>query len=190
MKRHTAIRVCLSAFKSDDLVIIIGKSLHYEAEKYDKGNILYLDDTDYMISFSLGIALAVDKRVFIICEEGYFIRNLSELVQAAASKLKNLYLILLCSGEYSIFNGTPTPFDSVNSKQAIFYNMGFLVHNYTKHFDLPNTTKELSKIFDRVRPPMVGFIIPDVDVKKMEFVDIDYKKNAQKIKEFLALPEE
>lgn len=190
MKRHTAIRVCLQALTKEDLAIVIGEDLCKEAKAYDKGNTLYLEDIDYMISFSLGIAMSVSKKVFVICEEGYFIRNLSELMQAAASKLKNLYLILLCSGEYSVFNNAPTPFDSVNSKQAVFYNMGFLVHNYTKQFDLPNTAKELSRIFGRVKPPMVGFIKLDVGTKKAADVKINYTDNALRIKDTLTGVEE
>jgi hypothetical protein len=184
MKRYTAIRVLTKALIENDIAIFIGEDICREAYPYHRKGNFYFTDLDYLLSFCVGVAMTTDKRIFVFCEDRYFVRNLSELMHAAFSRCKNLFLILLNNKVYPQTD-SPIIFESINSKHGLLYNMGFVVHDYTKHFNLNNPIKEISLIFKNARGPMITLIKTDKGIKKLSNIEVDLKSNAKSLKTFI-----
>lgn len=175
MKRFTAVRILTQALNDSDVAIYIGRDICKEAAPYIEGpNTVFFDDgVDYLISFALGLTMATDKKVFIFCEDQYFIRNMSELMQAGVSKCKNLFFILFVNGRYTSVDSAPLIFDSVNSRHGILYNMGFLVHDYTKHFkNTRNPIKDIREFWRRARGPVTILLHTDKGTKDIKDVEL------------------
>lgn len=167
MKRYSVIRVFSKALSDDDVGIFIGDGICKEAFQYDRQNNFYTNSYDNMLGFSLGVALGVSDRVFVFCDDSYFIRNVSEAMHIAVSKCNNIYLIVLVSGYYMDIDRFPTIYNSVVAPSSMMFDMGFLTHNYTRHFNkLKNPQKEISSILDKTRGPMVGIVEVDFGLKK------------------------
>jgi hypothetical protein len=180
IKSAGVIKVFLKAVEEGDLCVFIGDQLCKEANKYDRYGNLYLRDCYNSISVGLGIALSNNKRVFIFCYDDYALYNIQDLIQVSLSKNSNIYVVILFSGEYSNIGKYPTLLDSIASIHGVLFNIGFVVHDYTRHFD--NTSylhKELRDIWERMLGPMSiivkieNFIKRDLDDIKDEIFYID-----------------
>ena len=169
MKRYSAIRVFVKSLEPGDIGIFIGDGLCKEAFVYERPGNLYLPSYDNMISLSLGMAMCTNKRVFIFCDDNYLIKNMSEIAQIAVSKCSNIYLIVLVSGYYMDIGKFPTIYNSITAPQNVMFNMGFIVHNYTRHFkNIKNTEKEINAIWRKAKGPLAGVVNLDFGLKKIE----------------------
>jgi hypothetical protein len=187
MKRNSYIRKMISILHDNDAAIFADAGLSKEAYKYDRLGNLYLDEYDGMASsLALGIAVGTDKRVFIFCEDSEFIKEFGSVLQTAVSKCKNIFYVILNSGYYQDEGGSPTIFNSVSSPKGVLFNMGFMVHDYTKYFcdNLPK--KEIIKITDRISGPMVILLRTDKGVVKSENVGIDTNGMMKRFKGFVS----
>jgi hypothetical protein len=138
-----------------------------EANYYDRYGNLYLTDCCNAISVGLGIALNTTRRVFVFCFDDYALANIHDLIQVSVSKIKNIHIIILCSGEYSSIGKYPTLLDSINSFHGMLFNIGFTVHDYSRYFDSQQGLhKEFRDIWERIRGPMVVIVKIDHFIKK------------------------
>lgn len=156
MKKNSVIRTLVEAMSEEDIGIFIGDCLCVESINKDRRNNIYIRSAyDYGISIGIGIAMNTDKRVFIFCEDSYFLRNVSESIQAAVSKCRNLYIIILVSGMYNNFDSCYTVFDSIISPRGMLYNMGFMVHNYSKQLrNVEDSSDEIKAIWSKIKGPL------------------------------------
>jgi len=190
MKRFTAIRVLSKAIPDDGISIYIGDGVSKEGYKFsDSSRSLYFsDDTDNLLSMVLGIAMNTRRKVFVFCEDQYFIRDISDLMQIGVSKCKNLFCILLVSNRYIGVDYLPTIFGSVNSPHGILYNMGFLVHDYTKIFKFNrNPINKVREYWLRANGPVA--IILNVDHKnnkKFDTVKLSNYSDINNLTEFIS----
>lgn len=184
MNKHQAMASLISVIPDDFAIIFIGKYLHFSCKR--KG-ILFLDDGPFNISFSLGMILPVKKNVFIFCDDAYAIRNLSEFMQLAASKCKNLYVCLLVSG---VYNGvhSPTIFSGVNSKYSLFHGLGFFTFDYTKYIN-QNNIKAIELGITRNNGPIIILIDIESDNKKPKKANMVSKRNMTEFINFLQAEE-
>lgn len=187
MKRNSYIRKMISILHDNDAAIFAGAGLSKEAYKYDRPGNLYLDEYNGMASsLALGIAMGTDKRIFIFCEDSEFIKEFSSVLQTAASKCKNIFYVVMNSGYYQDEGGSPTIFNSVPSPKGILFNMGFMVHDYTKYFNDNLPKKEVIEITDRIRGPMVILLKTEKGAVKSENVDIDTNEMMRRFKDFVS----
>jgi len=122
-----------------------------------------------MLSLSLGMAMCTNRRVFIFCNDSYFIRNMSEIAHMAVSRCQNIYLVVMVSGYYMDIGNLPTIYNSITAPQNVMFNMGFIVHNYTRHFKgLKNPTKEINAIWKKSKGPLAGVLNIEFGLKKIE----------------------
>jgi hypothetical protein len=188
MKRFTGVRILTQALSESDLAIFIGKGICREAQPYvpHKFNLFMSDDTNYLISFALGIAMCTDKRVFVFCEDQYFIKNMSEFMQAGVSRCKNFFVVMFVNGVYTSVPATPTIFDSVSSQHGTLYNMGFLVHDYKQHFkNSRNPVKEIRAIWERMRGPLAVLLPTEKGNKNLPDISFSDKKSLADTKKFI-----
>ena len=189
MKRYTGVRVLCQAMLDSDVGIFIGEGICREASSYvDKDKVLFFSDyDDYAISLSLGVALGTDKRIFVFCEDNYFARNLSELMQAGISKCRNIFFILFVGGLYNEVSATPVVFDSVNSQHGILYNIGFLVHDYSKFFkNSKNPIKEIRDVWSRTKGPLAVLLKTERSNKQFEDVLMTDADSIKKVQDFIS----
>ncbi len=170
MRRYSAIRIFNGAMEEGDVGIFIGDSICKEAFVYDRPGNLYLPAREHMISLGLGMAMCTDRRVFIFCDDSYFVRNISEAAHIATSKCENIYSVILVSGIYADVGPHPTIFNSLMAPRAMLYNMGLKVHNYARHFkNTRNPIKDIRAIWSRARGPLIATL--DVDRGTKDFND-------------------
>lgn len=188
MRRYTGVRILTQCLLDSDIGIFIGRDICKEAKTYigEHAALFFEDTEDYLISFALGITMSTDKRVFVFCEDQYFIRNMSEIMHAGVSKCRNFYMVLFINGSYTVFDNTPTIFDSVNSQHGIFYNMCFLVHDYTKHFkNSRNPIKEIREIWDRARGPLAILLKTSKGIKEFPEPSMSLRDDLDDTREFI-----
>lgn len=186
MKRYTGIRVLSQALMDCDLGIYIGEGISGEAYKYrqHENNLYFNDDEEGLISFALGLAMGTDKRVFVFCEDQYFIQNMSEFMQAGVSGCTNLIIVLVINGAYTSVPATPLIFDEVNSQHGILYNMNLLVHDYSKFFKrYRNPIKYIREFWDRAKGPLV--VLLNVEGTKKDIPEVKLSDSFYATKTFI-----
>lgn len=168
MKRNSVIRILSKAMEEGDVGIFIGKGVCGEAFLYDRKGNLYVSETDNILSLGLGIAMCSKRRVFIFCEDSYFLNNLADASHIAVSKCNNIFIVLLVTGIYTDIGNHPTIFNSLSAPKAMLYNMGFIIHNYTRQFkNSRNPIKEINAIWSRAKGPLVATVEVDRGGKKV-----------------------
>jgi len=187
MKRYSAVRILIQALSEEDVAIFIGESLSAEAFLYDRPGNVYLCDYNDCISLGLGIAMCSDKNVFIFCEDSYFIRNISESLQIGVSRCKNIFLVILISGYYLNIGKHPTITKSIMSLNGLLFNMGFMVHDYKRHFkNSKNPVKEIRAIWSKINGPMAVLLDVDSGVLKTSSESIiPYKDSLKNLSSFI-----
>ena len=188
MRRYTGVRILTQCLLDCDVGIFVGNDICREAHTYigENANLFFEEEEDYLISLAVGMAMATDKRIFLFCEDQYFIRNMSEIMHAGVSKCRNLYMVLFVNGGYTVFDNVPNIFDSVNSQHGILYNMCFLVHDYTKHFkNSRNPIKEVREIWDRARGPLAIILKTSKGTKSFPDPVMSEREDLYKAREFI-----
>ena len=168
MKRQNIIKLFSSYLKENDLAIFAGNNICKEAFLYDrKGNFYVEDEIGIGLSLALGMAMCTDKRVFIFCDDYYFLKELSSSVHIALSRCKNIFLIVLVSGEYQHSSGhNPTIFNEINAPKTVLFGMGFIINDYTKHFSNVHSAKEVKNILKSLYGPIAIVIYVDLGENK------------------------
>jgi len=170
MKRYSVVRILNGALEKGDIGIFIGGSLCKEAFAYHREGNLYLPNDEGVFSLGLGLAMNSLRRIFLFCEDAYFLKNMGEILHIAASKCKNIYVIVLVSGVYSGSSKHPTIFKSIHSPIGMLFNMGFMVHDYKRHFkNSRNPVKEIRAIWQKVRGPLA--VVVEVECGGKVFSD-------------------
>lgn len=163
MKRFSLVRLFLSLVEDNDVVIASGKNLGEQVFKYDREGHFYIECVGAALSVALGIGNNTDKRVFVLCSDGDFLREVGAAAQIAVSMCRNMFIVIFDEGVYSDDGGTPTVFRTVTSIKGFLFNLGFGVNDYSDYFYKKGSLKELKYILDRSTGPMA--IILRVDTK-------------------------
>ncbi len=166
MKRYSVTRILNGALEKGDVGIFAGDDVCKEAFAYHREGNLYLPDDEGVFSLGLGLAMNTLRRVFIFCDDAYFLRNMGEILHIAASKCRNIFVVILVSGVYSGSAKHPTIFKSIHSPIGMLFNMGFMVHDYKRHFkNSRNPIKEIRAIWQKVRGPLAVVIEVEYSTK-------------------------
>lgn len=188
MKRYNVIKLFSSYLKEDDLAIFAGTNICREAYLNDReGNFYIEEETGVGISLALGIALNTDKRVFLFCDDYYFIKDLSVVLHVSLSKRTNLFLVVLNSGEYQYSGHNPTIFRSIITFKGIMYNTGVLVNDYTRHFNNVKSSKGAKNLLKNLHGPV--FIVIDIDLgenKNIDKIDLTTEEKLERLTSFLS----
>jgi hypothetical protein len=184
MKRQTVLKILISCLNDDDIAIFAGSGICREAYNYDRvGN--FYTSCDYMGAFAIGIAIGSKRRVFIFCEDEYFIKNLSEAAQMAVSRCKNLVYVVLRSGMYQDTGFQPTISADIGGLKNSMFNLGFLVHNYTDYMKMTNPKKEIRSIWKSIRGPLAVFVDITKGInRQVENIQIDYQSIKDRFLDF------
>lgn len=182
MKRQTVLRYLVKSLQPNDIVLFQGKQLCREAFKYHREGNLYLDNSN-ALALGIGLANGTDKKVFVVIDDNFVLKNMDICLQAAASKCTNLFVLLIVSGCYYEIKNMPNIFSGISNSAGLFFSMGFVVHDYTKRFESGDYL-EIKKIWSRARGPLMGIAYVDLGAnKKAPYVELDFNKY---FKEFTA----
>lgn len=181
MQRARVIKDFLSCIKHNDVVMFSGEDISKEAYQYDRdGNFYILDKNNITPSLALGVAMCTDKRVFVFSGDGAFMSDIGSYAQAAVSKCKNIFNIVLDNGCYQAAGGHPTIFREMPAPKGIAFDMGYLTYDFTTSFSrrisVPKTTKMINNL---VGPAFIlikvdkGYKkgINNIDISKIDFKD-------------------
>jgi len=156
MKRFTLNRLFLSLLNDNDVVVITGKGLCEEAYRYDKKGYFYIKKSNGIASsVALGIAMNTDKRVFVLCSDYEFLKEVGAAPQIGASKCRNIFYVLFDEGIYSDDGGVPTIFRELPSPLSIFFNCSFGFSDYSNFFYNKGSLKTLKSTLDMSEGPRV-----------------------------------
>jgi len=184
MNRSRVIKVLIKAMSKGDVGIFAGRPICAEAINSDRPGNLYLSRGAGAVSMAVGMAMSVERRVFVFVSDEHFLMDLGELAHAASSKCDNLYVVLLVTGNYSLDTTPPTIYDTMPSMHGVLFNMGFIVHDYRRNFENnKNPVKEIRATLKKVRGPLA--VIVRVANKVSSGVDIDEKKSIRNITKFI-----
>lgn len=176
MKRHRIVKDFVSCLKDNDIAIFSGEILSKEVFQCDRdGNFYVIDSPGIAISLALGIAMNIDKRVFLFTGDGEFLYELGAFAQAAVSKCKNLFCVVFDNDCYQVAGGHPTIFNALSNSMGVLFNFGFLTFDYTNHFKKKISVSKMSKTIDNLTGPAAIIIKVDKSCKK-GLVDINYTK--------------
>lgn len=189
MKRQGIIKLFSSYLKENDLTVFAGNNICKEAYLYDrKGNFYVEDEIGMGLSLALGIAMCTDKRVFIFCDDYYFLKELGSSIHIALSKCRNIFLVVLASGEYQYSGHNPTIFNEINAIKTMMFGAGFIINDYTKHFDDVHRAKVVKSMLNNLYGPL--FIIVYVDLgenKKAGEITLTNIEKTERLTEFLTV---
>lgn len=189
MKRQSVIKLFTSYLKDNDLAIFAGNNICKEANLYDrKGNFYVEDETGIGLSLALGVAMCTDKRVFVFCDDFYFLKELSASIHIAVSKCKNIFLVVLISGEYQHTGHNPTIFNEINAPKTVMFGAGFLINDYTKHFKDVATSKSVKGILSNSYGPLFVAIYVDLgENKKAGEIGLTVTERVERLADFLLI---
>jgi len=187
MKRHKVIKDFIACLKENDIAIFAGEDLSREAYPYDReGNFYVLDSPGIAPALALGIAMNTRKRVFIFAGDGECLMELGAFAQAAVSRCKNIFCVILDNDCYQAAGGSPTIFRSINSMTGVLFNLGFIFQNYTPHFKgrvpIPHMSKKIGNL---VGPVAILIEVEKGCKKNLEEVDISKINISKRMKEFI-----
>jgi hypothetical protein len=175
MKRYTLSRLFLSILQDNDVVIVAGKGLCEEAFRYDKKNYFYIEKSNGVASsVALGIAMHTDKRVFVLCSDGDFLKEMGSAPQMAVSGCNNIFYVIFDEGIYSDDGDSPTIFRSIPSVMGMLFDFGFGVSNYTNFFYKKDSIKHVGHTLDRTKGPRA--ILIDISKGSKEFDEVSYSE--------------
>jgi len=171
MKRIALLKNLLKFLKDNDAIIISGAGLTNEVSVDER--IMCFDRMDMALSFSVGLSMVTDKRVFVICEDIDLLKNYSILFQISASKCQNIFVLVLGCDRYQDSGGQSFILSGVRSIMGASFNIGLISHNFTKLFDGTSGDVVIADVFDRLRGPMCVFfnIDPGVSKRKNSILD-------------------
>jgi len=175
MNRQQVIKILLNSLEDGD-ISVISYDLCEEAFKFDRDGSFYITKSDTIAgSLGLGLALGTDKIVFIFTSDNEFLKTFGMASQIAVSKCKNIFYVILHNSVYNSLDNYFNIFSGITSPKGMFFNIGFLVHDYTNYFQNKTLQKSIPKIVKNVRGPLA--ILVEVDKKlKADLVKISYSE--------------
>lgn len=176
MKRHTILREFIKRLEDDDVAIFTGKEMCKEAFQYDREGNFYITSMHSIApAFAAGLANDTKKRVFIFSGEGTFLREIGAAIQMFVGQLRNLFYVILNDGCYQSAGGFPNIFNEMNNPKGLFFEVGFLVHDFSYFFKKKGFMKDMTNFMEDIKGPLV--IITDVDKGlKRGLKEIDYSE--------------
>ena len=184
MKRQPVIKKWLKLLKENDAVIVSGEGLSKIVFGLDDQRVFYFDKLGRAIPFSIGLAMAINKRVFVICEDIELMRNFSLMAQAASSRCVNLIFVFVGCGTHQDSGGQPNVLSNIKAPKGVLFNMGITVYDFTPHFN-DKYNRTLPDVFERLRGPSVALVDVDPGVTNITKVDIDKIKVVARFSEFV-----
>lgn len=189
MKRFSIIKAFSSYLEYNDLAIFAGNNICKEAYMYDRpGNLYIEDETGVGISLAFGISMCTKKRVFIFCDDYYFLKELSSFIHIGISGCTNIFIIVLASGEYQHTGHNPTIFNELDTPKTIMFGAGFIINDYTKHFSNVHKSKDIKKVLETLYGSV--FILIRVDLgenKKAGKVNLTNGERLKRLRSFLSV---
>jgi hypothetical protein len=162
MKKNNFIKQFTSFLNKDDIIIFAGKSICNEPSIYTQSNILCIDDDcGYGMSIALGISMGTKKRVYLVCDDYYLLKDFGSVIHLGLSKIVNLFIVVLVTGHYPSVENMPTVAESIPNIKSLLFGTGFVVHDYTKHFKTQASAKLAKGLISSARGPMAIFMWPD-----------------------------
>lgn len=186
MKRFTLSRLFLALLEDNDVVIVSGKGLCEEAFRYDNKNYFYIKKSNGVASsVALGIAMHTDKRVFVLCSDYDFLKEMSSAPQMAVSGCNNIFYVIFNEGIYSDDGGSPTIFKAIPSIMGLFFDFGFGVSDYSDFFYNKGSMSQLKHTLDRTKGPRAIIIDVGKGDKKFDGVSYSEVELKNRISEFI-----
>jgi len=183
MKRDVMLKKFCSFLTDVDIVIFGSNDLAKEASDiYVPGHLYITDNFGLAASVGLGIAMCTDKRVFVLIGEGDVIRDFGIVLQLAASKCQNMFLIIFNNGVYQNAGGFPSVFSSMTSISGAFFNLGCRSFNLTKDFE-QKEYKNTKHFIVRATGPIVMLL--NIDKSKNIYADVEVNNRLEEFKELL-----
>lgn len=187
MKRFKIVKDFIACLNDNDIAIFAGEELSKEAFQYDRdGNFYMLDSPGLAVPFALGVAMNTDKRVFVFTGDGDFLMELGAYAQAAVSRCKNIFCVILDNDCYQSAGGPPTIFRSLNSVTGVLFNLGLTFFNYTPHFkgrvSIPHMFKKINNL---VGPVSILIEVEKGFKKNLKDIDISKEDLKNRISQFL-----
>ena len=188
MKRLKIIKLFSSYLKDNDLAIFAGSFICKEAYLYDRpGNFYFEDETGIGLSLVLGIAMSTDKRVFVFCDDYYFIKDLGASLQLAISRCKNIILVVLVSGVYRDHGKNPTIFNSIPVYKTMMFGAGFITNDYTKHFSTVSSSKGAKSLLKNLYGPIfISIHVGLEESKGVGEINLTIEERLERLTTFLA----
>ena len=169
MKRFTLNRLFLSLLNDNDVVIVAGKGLCEEAYRYDKDGYFYIKESNGIASsLAIGIAMHTDKRVFVLCSDYDFLKEMGSALQMSVSRCNNIFYVIFKECIYSDDGGSPTITSLMTSFMGMLFDFGFGVSNYSDFFDKKGSIKQLKNALNRTKGPRAIIINVDKGYKKFD----------------------
>jgi hypothetical protein len=188
MNRKVLMKKFIYYLKPND-AIIVSNELFKEAYENDRDSVFYMLDSNMTLSFSTGLAMCTDKRVFVFITDGELLEEINAVIQASISRCKNLFCVVLRSGRYHSTGGQPNVFSNIYSPKGLFFNMGFFVHDYTHYFSDKKFYKDVEKLLYRLVGPIVILNKVDSTINKKvlnEEIEINKKNLRERFSNFVA----
>jgi hypothetical protein len=184
MKDDVALKHFVSYLEPNDIMIFAGQGMCEKCMPYkEEGRFFLRDKKGLGLGLSMGIAMTTKKRVFLFCEDHYILRGLDVVSHMAVSKCKNLFIVLFVSNKYNHVGDYPTIFDSFHAAKSMFFYMGFITHDYTKHFNTVVESRGLKKTLPRIKGPMV--ISMKMDSSNIGEFDFDPTEESEIFRSFI-----
>ena len=96
MKRYDVLKEFIKRLRNDDIAIFAGKEMSKEAFQYDREGNFYVSSTHSIApALAMGLASGTSKRIFVFSGEGTFLREAGTAIQMFASRLVNLFYVIL-----------------------------------------------------------------------------------------------
>jgi sulfopyruvate decarboxylase subunit beta len=187
MKRYGVLKEFVKRLNDDDIAIFSGEDMCKEAFQYDReGNFYITSGQSIAPSLATGIASGTNKRIFIFSGEGNFLREAGALIQMFVSQQKNLIYVMLDNGCYQSSGGYNNIFNEMDNPKGLFYNIGFILHDFTYYFEGKKFLKNMKQFMDDMIGPLVIMIKTSKGLKR-NLDDIPYSETylKKRIKNFI-----
>lgn len=162
MHRKKALSYIESVFNDEPNTVIFYIGRYLASESSNTSVVKALCNIDFL-PIIFGLSMASDKKMVIVCEDVYLMQNLSQIIQIAIGKPKNIIILCLVTNVYLLNCEQKTLFYSVNSMKGILFNAGFLVHDYTHYFKNKVELKNLCGRLRTIDGPVISTILVDSD---------------------------
>lgn len=167
MDRKKLLSNIKSIISPQDRLLFLGTTICSEYNGLIDNNIALMPDStiDYF-SIMLGMAMSKSNRFFCVCEDNYLLRHFTSILQIAASKCINIFIIILVTEEYSDNNELPTIYSSLRSTKGIIFNAGILSHDYTAYLKNKTSIAQLVNILHGTLGPVISLV--NVEDKRLK----------------------
>lgn len=188
MKRYTMLKYFINNLEDNDIAIFTGEEMCKEAYQYDRPTNFYIRNYDGLgLSVALGLAMSIDKRVFVFIGEGDLLRQFSLLIQIKASKCANIFVVIVDNGSYQSAGNLPNVMESIKSIKGTLFNIGLVVFDFTVYFN-KKSFEHMKNFMKNIRGPMAIIVNVDLGLKRnLAENNISSKDQIERLEEFLGM---